>query len=203
MAISYPLAMPTSTESHSSIVWTQRNIVGISQSPFTGQQQALHWGGDFWELDVGFSLLKRADAMVWISWLSQLQGPKGTFLYGDELTKTAQGSPAGTGAVNGASQTGYELVTDGWDVSVTNLFKAGDKIQIDNSLYMVTADVNSDISGNATLDIWPSLRGHANNALVDYTSPQGLFRLVPGSVISERVGTAQHWLIAFKAQEAI
>ncbi|NIM21858.1 MAG: hypothetical protein GTN64_05485 [Candidatus Latescibacteria bacterium] len=203
MAISFPLSMPTSTNAHSSIQWIQRNIVGLSSSPFTAQQQVQDWGGDFWELDVSFDPMDRDDAFVWIAFLSKLRGANGTFLYGDELTRTKRGNAAATGQVNGASQTGNELVTDDWNFNVTDLFREGDKIQIDNSLYMVLNDVNSDGGGNATLDIWPSLRGHADNSVITHTDAQGRFRLVPGTDTVERVGRNQLWLVSFRAVEAL
>jgi hypothetical protein len=42
--------------------------------------------------------------------------------------------------------------------STNNVFKAGDYIQINSYLYMVSADVNSNGSGEATVYVEPSLR---------------------------------------------
>lgn len=82
------------------------------------------------------------------------------------------GAYAGTPLVNGASQTGDSLVTDGWSNSITGLLKKGDLIRISGvhsvnpinqistgveQTFLVTADVNSDGSGNATIPISPSI----------------------------------------------
>lgn len=82
------------------------------------------------------------------------------------------GTQGGSGAVNGASQTGSSLVTNGWSNSITNLLRLGDIItaagvnainpksrQSTGALqnFVVTANVNSDGSGNATIPIYPAI----------------------------------------------
>lgn len=82
------------------------------------------------------------------------------------------GALGGTPVVNGASQTGSSLVTNGWTASVTGLLNVGDVITIAgvyavNPLtrqttgvlrnFVVTAAVNSDGSGNATIPIYPAI----------------------------------------------
>lgn len=78
------------------------------------------------------------------------------------------GTQGGSGAVNGAGQTGSSLVTNGWTASVTNLLNQGDIITVagvhrinpltrqstgDLRQFVVTAPVSSDGSGNATIPI--------------------------------------------------
>ena len=82
------------------------------------------------------------------------------------------GTQGGTPLVNGASQSGASLITDGWSNSITNVVRAGDIFTIAgvyavnavtkqtlNRLqqFVVTASANSDGSGNATLSISPSI----------------------------------------------
>ena len=82
------------------------------------------------------------------------------------------GAYAGSGVVNGAGQTGSNLVTNGWNTNITGLLNVGDVItvagvnavnqknrQSTGSLqnFVVTAAVNSDGSGNATIPIYPSI----------------------------------------------
>jgi hypothetical protein len=82
------------------------------------------------------------------------------------------GAFAGNGVVNGAGQTGSQIVTNGWTASVTGLFNVGDSItfagvnainpqsrQSTGSLqnFVITAAANSDSGGNATLSIYPSI----------------------------------------------
>jgi hypothetical protein len=72
------------------------------------------------------------------------------------------GAGGGTPVVNGANQTGFTLVTNGWTAS-TVVLKAGDIFTIAGVpwVYDVTADVTSDGSGNATIPINPPLIGNA------------------------------------------
>jgi hypothetical protein len=82
------------------------------------------------------------------------------------------GARGGTPLVKGASQTGASLITDGWSNSVTGVLKAGDIFTIAGvyavnpvtkqstgrlQQFVVTADKNSDSSGEATLAIAPSI----------------------------------------------
>lgn len=82
------------------------------------------------------------------------------------------GPLGGTPLVNGASQVGASLVSDGWTASAGSRLKKGDTFTIAgvyavNPLtkqnttqlrrFVVTADVSSDGSGNATLPIFPAI----------------------------------------------
>lgn len=82
------------------------------------------------------------------------------------------GAYAGTPVVNGATQTGSSLVTNGWTASISGLLNVGDVITIagvfavnpknrqsTQSLqnFVMTATASSDGSGNSTLQIYPSI----------------------------------------------
>jgi hypothetical protein len=82
------------------------------------------------------------------------------------------GSPAGTPLVNQADQTGRSLVTKGWSNSIA-IFKAGDYLKIsgNDKVYMVTADVSSNGSGEASIAIEPALvASPANDAAITHSS---------------------------------
>jgi hypothetical protein len=82
------------------------------------------------------------------------------------------GAYAGSGVVNGASQTGSSLATNGWSNSITGLLNVGDVFTIagvyavnpksrqsTGSLqnFVVTATVSSNGSGAATIPIYPAI----------------------------------------------
>lgn len=82
------------------------------------------------------------------------------------------GPLGGTPLVNGASQVGSSLVTDGWTASAASRLKKGDVFTIDGvymvnyqtkatlstlQQFVVTSDVSSDGSGNLTASIFPSI----------------------------------------------
>lgn len=94
-------------------------------------------------------------------------------LYGDQNAPSQTvGAYAGTPVVNGANQTGSLLVTNGWTANITGLLNVGDVFTIagvfavnpknrnsTGSLqnFVVTATVNSDGSGNASIPISPPI----------------------------------------------
>ena len=100
-------------------------------------------------------------------------------LAGYELFESANipnhtvGDHGGTPLTNGASQTGASLVTDGWDTSTTDLLVVADiftiagVFEINPQSYastgrlqqfsVITANVDSDGSGNATIAISPAI----------------------------------------------
>lgn len=206
MPISYPLSLPT-TAGIMRVRLVANDVVGVSQSPFTAVQQVYRYSGQFWEADITLPPMKRADAEYWISFLLKLNGPFGTFLMGDPNGATARGVATGTPLVNGAGQTGNELVTDGWTTSTTGILKAGDYIQLGTGatsrLYKVLDDVNSDGSGNATLTVWPDLRSApADNAAITVSNTKTTFRLNSAQT-SWDINEATIYGLTFGAREAL
>jgi hypothetical protein len=176
----FPITFPTSDIK--SINIRARNVVGMSVSPFTGQQQVYKHQGQWWEMEVTMPAMKRADAEAVNAFLISLNGRYGTFLLGDVANPTPRGVATGTPLVYGAGQTGDTLVTSGWTSSTTGIMKAGDWIQLGSAsatrLYKVLEDANSDGSGYATLSIYPNLRqSPSNGASVVITNPKGQWRL--------------------------
>jgi hypothetical protein len=183
MAISFPRAMPTHVEPRN-VTLRAVNAVGISASPFTGQQQSHAYPAQAWQMEIGLPPMRRADAEIWIAWLVSLRGRYGTFLAGDRFTPP-RGSAADTPGdprVAGGSQTGATLSIDGLPASATGYLKAGDMIQLgsgaDARLHKVLEDVDSDGDGAADLEIWPSLRSApADNVALTVSGAKGVFRL--------------------------
>ena len=177
---SYPLTFPTVSG-----ITTQRfaltRTVSVSASPFTGQEQVFQNEGEFWTTQISFPPMLKDKAAVVLAFLLQLRGRRGTFKIGDQDRKTIQGVATGTIRVNGASQTGNQVALDGFANSTSNVFKAGDYIQIGSYLYMVTEDVTSNSSGEANVKIEPALRQGietiADDATVVYTNTTTIMRL--------------------------
>jgi len=204
--ISYPLALPTHT-GFAQIELRATNAVAYGRSPFTFAGQAFAYSGQMWQADITLPPMKRADAEQWVAWLLSLRGQLGTFLMGDPNGATARGAATGTPLVNGGSQTGGSLVIDGAATSVTGWLKAGDYIQLgsngSSTLHKVLADVNSDSSGNVTLDIWPHIRtAPADNATVTVSNAKGLFRLSSNEQ-AWSVNEAAIYGMTFAAMEAV
>jgi len=178
MAITYPLNFPTSG-GISEITWKKESSVSSSESPFSKNLKVYDWGGKRLEATIKIAPMRVAQAKTWEAWFMALNGLEGTFWLTPSLDSAPSGGAGGTPLVNGASQTGQSLVTDGWDPSETGILKAGDWFQLGNHLYRVLQDANSDVGGNATFDIWPGLRSSpGDDDPLTISGPKGIFRVI-------------------------
>lgn len=209
MAITYPLSLPT-VSGIKSILLRTKNSVGISQSPFTFKQQVVSYGGQAWEADISLPPMTRNDAEEWVSFLLKLKGFEGTFLLGDPSGATPRGSAAsapGTPVVNGAGQTGGSLSIDGLPTSAVGYLKAGDYVQLGTgsgaTLHKVLNDVDTSAIGEATLDIYPSMRNSpTDGSVVVVINAKGVFRLSSNET-QWSINEITHFGITFGAQEAV
>jgi len=179
---SYPLTMPTSPSNFVTSEWRILRTVAVSQSPFTYAQQVAKYTGSVWQTTVTLPPMKRADAGAWQSFLMQLNGRFGTFLLGDPDGKTIQGSASTVISVNGDHSIGaFDVVVDGCTASSTE-FKKGDYVQFgsgaSSKLHMIVADITSDGSGNATLQIEPPLKtALSDDDVVTYSNTKAVMRM--------------------------
>jgi len=206
MPISYPRALPTHTGIRQ-ITLRAVNVTAVSESVFTLRQQVFKHSGERWEAEVTLPQMARSDAEQWVAWLLSMRGREGTFLLGDPLGATPRGSAGGTPRVNGASQTGDSISIDGCTASQTGWLKAGDYIQLGSgagsSLHKVLQDVSSNGAGQATIDVWPSIRtAPADNSTVVVSACKGVFRLATSNT-EWSINEIAHWGIVFPAVEAI
>jgi hypothetical protein len=181
MAVSYPLAFPTIT-GVAGFVLRAVTTDEVATSPFSLSQQVQLNQGEMWEADVTLPILTRAQADVWEAFFLSLRGSYGTFLMGDPEHATARGSLGGAPLVASGGQTGNQLDIKGCTPNVAGWGKAGDCFQLGSGgtarLHRLLVDVDTDSSGNATLEFWPVLRASpAVDAPVTFTGAQGLFRL--------------------------
>jgi len=209
MAITYPLSTPTNI-GIASITFVAENAVAISQSPFTYAQQVVAHPGQRWGASISLPPMKRQDAEYWVAFLLSLKGQVGTFLLGDPNCVEAQGSAnitPGTPLVRGASQVGSSLIIDGLPLSASGYLLPGDYIQLGSSstatLHKVLTRVNSNSSGIATLDLWPSIRSApADNAVVIIANTKGRFRLKDNTT-QWQINDISSYGITFDCVEAI
>jgi hypothetical protein len=184
VTITYPLAFP-GYQFVSSCSFIPRSIVGMNKSPYTASQQVYLHQGQLWEGEFSIVRMNRANHSLFKTFFGQLFGPYGTFLLGDPDATSPRGVATGTPLVDGASQTGSELVTDGWTASTESILCAGDYIQLGTGLYtrmhMLTEEADSDSAGASTLKIFPCLRtSPADNDPITLESCKCLCRLTSG-----------------------
>lgn len=151
------------------------------RSELNGAVQTNALPGDRWSCNMTFANLIGTDARTLMAFLASLRGQAGRFYLKPFDHATPVGTAAGTGLVNGASQTGSTLVTDGWTPSQAGLLLPGDYFQVGSELKMITATIASDSGGNATLSFVPPLRtSPANDAAIITTNPTCIMALADG-----------------------
>lgn len=208
MAISYPLTMPTHTGIRN-IELRATNAVAYSRSPFTFSGQAHAYAGKAWQADITLPPMKRTNAEQWIAFLLSLKGQLGTFYLGDPRACTPLGSArdADTILVNGAVSSGDTINIDSAPASQTDYLKAGDYMQIGTTtsrqLFKVLTNVDTNGSGQATVDVWPNVRTTiSNNSAVTVQSAKGIFRLITNEQAFS-INEASIYGITFGAIEAV
>lgn len=206
MAISFPLSLPV-VRGASRMTIRASSTAGVSESPFTGEQQVQVHQREVWAMDFEVPPMDRADAEEWIGGLLlALNGREGTFLAGDPLGILARGTWAGgSPLVNGGSQTGKTLAIDGLSAAVTA--KPGDWAQLGSAgstrLHKVTALCTANGSGQMNLELWPRLRSSpADNATLTIASAKGIWRLA-SNTREWSIERAKKYGLAFSAVEAI
>lgn len=204
MTITYPMNAPTTAESsESTMTLIGRNSIAYGESPFTYKQFVHDYDGDAWMLIISIDPLDRPLVQAWGALLTALRGRYGTFLWGPALQSTPLGIGGGTPLVMGAGQSGRTLNVDGCTPS-TQFLKAGDLFSISNRLYQNLIDVSANGSGQATLDIWPKLRGTiSDNAPLTLSSPKGTWRLSSNEQILYEAQQTKLFPITLVAQEAL
>ena len=111
------------------------------------------------------------------------------FQMGQNVAQHTIGAHGGTPLVNGASQTGTSLATDGWTNSITGILKKGDVFTIADVFgvnpltfestgelqqFVLTADADSGAStGPATLAIYPAIATSGSNQTVTASPADG------------------------------
>lgn len=203
-----PLVTLPSSYCIGSVIMTLTRVVGLTESPYTLEEQTYRWPGERWSIDFRLPpITNRATASDWMAFGSKLEGKYGRFLIGDPAARLPRGVATGTPLVNGGGATGNTLPTDGWTNSVTGILLKGDYIQlgtgVNSRLHMITEDVNSNGSGEANLSIVPALRvSPADNAPIVVNNPRGLFRLVDNT-FAWSVDPGPVYRFSFQATEVL
>ncbi len=169
----------------------------------SGRRQSRQIAGQRWALSAKFPPMTRAEFAPIFAFIVKQRGAFETFTVQPPTLKDAQGSGAGTPLVNGASQTGRSVVTDGWSAGATVL-KAGDFLKFagHSKIYMLTADATSDGGGNVTLAIEPGLiESPAENEAIT-TSGVAFTVALKGEVQEFALGTSGLYAYELDMEEA-
>ena len=164
------MAFPTTTHPASMTLRSlQPTLLSTTHSL---KRQVRSRGGQRWGFSLQYRNLTRALLSELIAFALAQRGQYSTFSFVPAVLGTPQTAVSGTPLCAGATASGRSVATDGWANSVTAM-KAGEFIKFanHNKVYMLTADVVTNGSGQATLAIEPALQaGVADNEALTVTA---------------------------------
>ena len=180
--ITYPSTPKPSGMSWRLVMPSQTNV-----SDWTGRRQTIASGRGWWECQITLPpIVGTTNVNAWRSFIAKARGRANDFQI--PVDPIAQSASTATPLINGASQTGRTLATDGWPVSTTVLV-AGQYVTINNQLLQLTENVTSNGSGVATLTFEPPIRvSPADNAAIEYKNPYCLMYFVEEPTLSVENG---------------
>jgi len=147
------------------------NLVSVSTSL---RRQVRSRGGQRWLFTVTFPPLTRADMASIYAFSVKQKGQYETFNWVPTTIGTTRGITSESPVVDGALAVGVaQASVDGLTASTANILRSGDffKFSGHSKVYMVTADMSSDGSGDATLSFSPNLESAvANNETITTNS---------------------------------
>jgi hypothetical protein len=162
------------------------SATAITQSPFTFDQQVFAHPGVRWEAEVTLPPMTRSEAREYEGFFASLRGMKETFtMYNPLNTTNAQATI--TGDVGDTSVTGF----------FSGTYEVGDYFSLDDYLYIIT-----DKPSSIQVDIMPPLKTEASSDTVDFTLPNGTWRL-SSNEIGWSIDRASLYGFSFSCIEAI
>jgi hypothetical protein len=143
------------------------------ESPLTKTIQTMELPGARWAASFTLENLPDDDAAKLQSFLVKLRGQAGRFYMWNMARENPRGIATGTPLVNGASQSGITLAIDGCNPNITNWLLEGDYFEVNGELKMVTANCNTNESGQTAITFEPPLRSSPpDNAVITLTKPK-------------------------------
>ncbi|WP_426163113.1 hypothetical protein [Sandarakinorhabdus sp. DWP1-3-1] len=139
-----------------------RTVVA-NQSPFNGKVYRSGFDDARWQFRFDYQLMHRAEAAPLLALIAAQEEGTGSFeVYDPDFGIPQSGYTAGGATIRGPGQTGKVLNTHRWAIN-SSIAKAGDRIFIQSvvgyQMFVLTADVNSDVDGRATINIDTPYRG--------------------------------------------
>ncbi len=192
---SWPSSITPATDN---LTWLDNTVV--FRSKLGGTIRTESRPGGRWFLSLAMELENSVDLGLLEAFLFRLNGAENRAVIKD-FSYARNGPGGGSPLVNGASQTGKSLITDGWTPS-TKVLYAGDRIGISNQMIPLASDATSNASGQVTLSLTHSIRtAPANNAAIEISNPTARYILVNKASFAASPGVDKVVLAEF--EEAI
>ena len=159
-----------------------------NRSMFTRSRQVLAFPtGYIWAMRCSLGETEPDEAAIIRSFLMRLEGRQNVFRFPvpGYVGRQLSGYTGAAGLVNGGSQLGRQIITDGWANS-TRVIANGEYLTINDELKVATADASSNGSGQATINFLPPLRvPPPDNAPIVIDSPHALMAKAESEVTAQ------------------
>ena len=133
----------------------------LTSRTISGKRQTRQVGGQYWRIYATYPPMTRAQFDPIFGFLMKQRGSFETFTFIPPVVSSTTATGYGTPVINGGSQTGRTVNTDGWTAnqSAGNLLQAGNYLKFANhsKVYVLTDANTSGSSGESTLSIEPAL----------------------------------------------
>lgn len=153
----------------------------------SGKRSTKQFAGQYFGFTVTMPLMTQAQFQEYHAFLVKQKGSFDTFDIEYPLNNQGADKAKTTVATRAVASTGATAVqVDGFSNNQDDALKAGDLIKFSghNKVYMVTADVNSNGTGQSTINIEPPLQADlADNEAVDVNKPTFKVALVQDDIL--------------------
>tara|TARA_R110000796_G_scaffold173868_1_gene290823 strand:+ start:14190 stop:14780 length:591 start_codon:yes stop_codon:yes gene_type:complete len=153
------------------------SVVASAESGFSKQVQVYDWGGKRWTVTASLPVMSLDNAREWEAFFRRLNGRAGTFYLHDAPIMAGRGAARGAPIV--ATVSGKTLNLTGFLASTVSQVAVGDWLQIGDRLYQAETQADADVTGAASLDVWPEPPSAVTAGdVVILLEPKGEFRLL-------------------------
>lgn len=185
-------------------VWAIEYNTQTFTSDLNGAIQTAELPGARWSVSMTFSNRTGRSAWALQATLAKLQGRAGRFYVTPVDWEKRAGNASGTGLVATDASGGTSIDTDGWGTEITDLFYAGSFFEVNGELKMVTADVDSDVSGLATIEFSPPLRKPVTDGMqIRYIEPRCTMMLSDDDQANWNISAPVIYAVTIDAMEAL
>ena len=195
------LTLPIEADSEA---WAFKTNTIAFESVLDNTVQTSSLTGGKWRASLTFSSTTAPRMRALRAFLMALEGQAGRFYLSPSLyVPGGDVLSSDLGQVMGAGQTGSALTTDGWTNS-TLLFKAGDFVEINGELKVVTADCSSGGTGIASISFKPELRtSPPDNQPLVVAAPRCIMKLTNDEQAEWQLSLNTTFAVSFTCEEAI
>lgn len=172
----------------------------------SGKRSVKQFAAQYFSFSVQMPPMKQADFQEFYAFLVKQKGSFDSFTFEYPLDNLGADRSQTDILVNAAQAVGDSTIAmDGFSTSTTGVLKAGDLIKFanDNKIYMVTADANSNASGEATISIEPPLQDAVvDNEAVTVNQPSFTVALAQDDVLYS-TDAAGFFTLSFDVREVL